>query len=84
VFDEGLTPIVIEGAVPLNAVPFDNVPVIVPVPVAAIVRLVLPPLQIIVVPLSTPVGVVLTVNAALPVLSAETEAQVPLVDEAMV
>ena len=56
----------------------------VPVPVAVIVKLVLPPLQIVAVPLNAPVGLALTVTVALPVLSAPIEAQVPLVNVAMV
>ena len=81
---EGLTLIVIAGAVPLNAVPSDKVPLIVPVPVAVIVRLVLPLLQIIAVPLNTPVGLAFTVTIALPVLSAAIDVQVPFAKVLMV
>jgi len=80
----GLTLTVIVGAVPLKAVPSDKVPESVPVPVAAIVRLVLPPLHIDVVPLIAPVGRAFTVTIALPVLSAATDVHVPLVNVAMV
>ncbi len=62
VVEEGLTLTIIVGAVPLNAVPSDNVPVKVPVPVAVIVKLALPPLQIEVVPLNAPVGLAFTVT----------------------
>ena len=48
------------------------------------VKLVLPPLQIVVDPLRAPVGLALTVTVALPVLSAAIEVQVPLVNVAMV
>ena len=56
----------------------------VPVPVAVIVRLVLPPLQIVAVPLNAPVGLAFTVIVALPVLSAAIDAHVPLVNVLMV
>ena len=72
------------GAVPLNTVPSDSVPLIVPAPVAVMVSVAEPPLHIVVVPLNTPVGLGLTVTTALPVLSAPIEAQVPLVKVAMV
>ena len=75
---------VIVGAVPLKMVPSDKVPLIVPVPVAVIVRLVLPPLQIVAVPLKAPVGLAFTVTVALPVLSAAIDAHVPLVSVLMV
>jgi len=75
---------VIVGAVPLKAVPSDNVPVRVPDPVAVIVKLVLPPLQIVPEPLSAPVGRAFTVTVALPVMSAPIDAQVPLVSVAIV
>ena len=80
----GLTLTVIVGAVPLKAVPSDKVPVIVPVPVAAIESVADPPLHTVVVPLNAPVGLALTVTVALPVLSAPIEAHVPLVKVAMV
>ena len=70
---------VIVGAVPLKGVPSDKVPLIVPVPVAVMVRLVLPPLQIAAVPLNAPVGPAFTVTIATPVLSAAIAAHVPLV-----
>ena len=84
VVEEGLTLTVIVGAVPLNGVPSDKVPVMVPVPVAVMVKLVLPPLQIVAVPLSAPVDLAFTVTVALPVLSAPIDAQVPLVSVAIV
>ena len=59
---DGLTLIIIVGAVPLNAVPSDKVPLMVPVPVAVIVKLVLLPLQIAAIPLNAPVGLALTVT----------------------
>ena len=43
--EDGLTATVIVGAVPLKAVPSESVPEIVPDPVAVMVKLVLPPLQ---------------------------------------
>ncbi len=78
--EEGFTLTVIVGAVPLKAAPLDKVPLIVPVPVAVMVKFVLPPLQIVAVPFNTPVGLAFTVTIALPVLSAAIEAQVPLVN----
>ena len=58
-------------------------PLIVPVPVAVIVTLVLPPLQMVVVPFSAPVGLAFTVTVALPVLSPAIDIH-PLVNVAMV
>ncbi len=52
----GLTFTIIVGAVPLNVVPSDNVPVIVPVPVTASDNVAVEPLQIFVLPLRTAVG----------------------------
>ncbi len=75
----GETLTVVEGAVPLNAVPSDNVPLIVPAPVNAKVKVALPPLQIAVVPLIATVGRALTVTSALPVKSAAIDAHVPSV-----
>ena len=80
----GFMLMVIVGAVPLKMVPSDRVPLIVPVPVAVIVRLVLPPLQIIAVPLNNPVGLAFTVTIALPVLSAAIDVQVPFAKVLMV
>ena len=74
----------IAGAVPLKAVPLDKVPLMVPVPVAVIIKLVLPPLQIVAIPLKAPVGLAFTVTVALPVLSAAIDAHVPLVSVLMV
>ncbi len=84
VVEDGLTLTVIVGAVPLNTVPSDKVPLIVPVPVAVMVKFVLPPLQIVAVPLNAPVGLAFTVTVALPVLSAAVDVQVPLVNVAIV
>ena len=56
----------------------------VPVPVAVIVRLVLPPLHIVTAPLNAPVGLAFTVTIALPVLSAATAEHSPLVNVAIV
>ena len=84
VVDDGLTLTVIVGAVPLKPVPSDSVPVMVPVPVAVIVKFLLPPVQIAPEPLSAPVGRAFTVTVALPVLSAPIDTQVPLVNVAMV
>ena len=60
----------IEGAVPENGVPSDNVPLIVPLPVTARLNVALPPLQMVVVPEITAVGRGFTVTTALPVRSA--------------
>ena len=53
---EGLTETVIVGAIPLKAVPFDNVPVIVPEPVTAKDSVVVDPVQMEDVPVTAPVG----------------------------
>ena len=74
----------IVGAVPLNPVPSDNVPLNVPVPVAVMVKLVLPPLHIVALALNTPVGLAFSVTIALPVLSAAIDVHVPLVRVLMV
>lgn len=58
----GLTLTEIVGAVPLKAVPSDKVPVIVPSPVTASDKFVLPPLQMDGVPLNAAVGRALTVS----------------------
>ena len=60
---------VIAGAVPLNALPSDSVPLIVPLPVTVSVKVALCPLQIVVVPLITEVGRAFTITVALPDLS---------------
>ena len=66
----GLTLTVMVGAVPLNGMaPGESVPLIVPLPVTANVRVAFWPLQIVVVPLMLPVGRALTVTVALPVRS---------------
>ena len=57
----GFTTTFIVGAVPLNAVPSDKVPLIVPEPVTLRVRVSVLPVHIDAVPLITPVGVGLTV-----------------------
>jgi hypothetical protein len=60
--EDGLTLTLIVGAAPLKTVPSDKVPDIVPAPVAAIESIAVPPLQIEVVPLISPVGLVFTVT----------------------
>ena len=60
----GLTLVVIVGAVPLNALPSDSVPLIVPLPVTVSVKIALWPLQIVVFPLITEVGRAFTVTLA--------------------
>ena len=80
----GLTFTVIVGAVPLNGVPSDKFPEIVPEPVTATDNVALPPLQIDCVPLITPVGRGFTETVALPVLSVAMDVQVPLVNVAIV
>ena len=74
-FVDGLTETVIVGATPLNAAPFDKVPVIVPGPVTAKFNVALPPLQIVVVPLITAVGLAFTVTVADPLMSAAIDVQ---------
>ncbi len=81
---DGLTPTVIVGAVPLNVVPSDNVPVMVPVPVTASDNVAVAPLHIVVVPLRTAVGRWFTFTVAPPDISAAMEGQVPLVKVAIV
>ena len=75
VVDDGLTFTVIVGAVPLNAVPSDNVPLIVPLPVTARLSVALPPLQIVLLPLSTAVGLAFTFTVAPPERSAAIAVQ---------
>ena len=61
----GVTFTVIVPAVPLKGIaPGDNVPLMVPEPVAVIVRIALPPVHTCVVPLNTPVGCAFTVIVA--------------------
>ena len=74
-FVVGLTTTVIVGAVPLNAAPFDKVPDIVPGPVTANDNVAEPPLQIVVVPLITAVGLAFTVTVAEPLMSAAIDVQ---------
>ena len=64
----GLTTLVIVGAVPLKEEPSESVPLIVPLPVTASVRVAVWPLQIVVVPVMFPVGVALI--TALPLIVA--------------
>ena len=78
--DAGVTGIVIVGAVPENAVPFDNVPANIPVPVTVRVRVALLPAQIAVDPLIAAEGRSLTVMVAMPVRSAAIAVQ-PLADK---
>ncbi len=66
---EGLTLTVVVGAVPLKAVPSDNVPEIVPLPVTAKDKIAELPLQILCVPLNAAVRRGFMVIAALPDLS---------------
>ena len=54
------------GAVPLNAVPLESVPEMVPVPVTAKDNVAVSPLQITGVPLKAAVGLGSTVTVALP------------------
>ena len=76
----GVTDTVIVGAVPLNGVPSDNVPLMAPEPVTLIVSVALLPVHIEVVPLIAPVGVELTVIFT----EAEfTDAQTPLCTTAL-
>ena len=79
----GLTFTVIDGAVPLKAMPLERVPEMVPEPVIAKDNVAEPPLQILVVPLRTAVDLGLTVTVALPVSSAGMDVQIPLVNVAM-
>jgi hypothetical protein len=61
---------VIVGAVPLKAIaPGDSVPLIVPLPVTARLKVALCPLQIEVLPLNTAVGLGFTVTVGLPLQS---------------
>jgi hypothetical protein len=62
----GVTTFVIVGAVPLNVLPSDKVPLIIPEPVTAIVNVELFPLHIAVVPFIAPVGFVFMVTEVLP------------------
>ena len=83
-FVDGLTETVIVGATPLNAAPFDKVPDIVPGPVTANDNVAEPPLQIVVLPLMTAVGLAFTVTVADPVMSEAIEAQFEFNNVAMV
>ena len=60
----GLTLTNIIGAIPLNALPLDKVPLMVPLPVTVSVKFVELPLHIVVVPVIIPVGLVFIVKAA--------------------
>ena len=59
------------GAVPLNTDPSDRVPLIVPVPFVVMVKLMLPPLHMVAVPLRTPVCIVSPSNSSAPTSGAE-------------
>jgi hypothetical protein len=72
---EGETLTIIGEELPLNKVPFDNIPFQGPVPVTAILRLAGCPLQIVVLPLITAVGRGLTVTVAGPLRSAAIAVQ---------
>ena len=80
----GDTLTVIGLVAPLNDVPSLNVPLHGPTPFNVNVMFAAPPLQIVGVPLITPVGRGLTVTVADPVLSPATEAQLASVKVAMV
>ena len=68
---DGLTFTVMVGAVPLKAVLSERVPDIMPEPVTANDKLVELPLQIVVVPLRTAVGIALPSNSSAPISGAE-------------
>lgn len=63
------------GAVPLNNVPLDNIPLMVPLPDAVIVRFVADPEQMVVVPPMDAVGRGFTVTVAVPIRSLPTVPQ---------
>jgi hypothetical protein len=80
----GLTDTVIVGPVPLKAIPPGaSVPLIVPLPVTARLKLALCPLQIVVVPLNTAVGLGFTVTVAVPLRSAPVPLQLASVKVAI-
>ena len=72
------------GDDPLNGVPSDRVPLIVPLPVTVSVNVAADPLQIVVLPLNTAVGLAFTSTIALPVLSAAIAVQLPSLNVAIV
>ena len=72
------------GAVPLNGVPSDNVPLIVPVPVTVSVNVAAVPLQTVVLPLNTAVGLALIDTVALPLMSSSVAVQFSSPNVAMV
>ena len=72
------------GAVPLNGVPSDNVPLIVPLPVTVSVNVADDPSHIACVPLSAAVGLAFTSTIALPVLSAAIAVQLSSINVAIV
>ena len=72
------------GATPLNGVPSDKVPLIVPLPVTVRVNVADDPLQIVVLPLSAAVGLALIDTIALPVLSAAIAVQLSSLNVAIV
>ena len=75
----GVTFTFIIGDVPLKAVPSDNVPEMVPLPVTAKDNAAVLPLQIACVPLRIAVGRGFTITVEVPVISADITGQVPLV-----
>ena len=72
------------GAVPLNGVPSDSVPLIVPLPVTVRVNVAADPLHIVWVPLNTAVGLAFTSTIALPVMSAAIAVQLASLKVAIV
>lgn len=80
----GVTFTVIVGAVPLNEVPSERIPDMVPTPVTVRVSVVLLPLHIAASPLKMAVGLGFTVTVALPVLSEAIDVQEPFVKLTMV
>ena len=74
----------IVGAAPVNAVPSDNVPWIVPAPVTLSVNVAADPLHIVWVPLNTAVGLAFTSTIAVPVLPAAIAVQLPSLNVAIV
>ena len=80
---EGDTTTVMDGAVPLNAAPLERVPLMLPLPVTVSVNVALMPLQILVVPVMTAVGLGFTVTKAVPVRSPGNAVQLASVREVM-
>ena len=69
--EEGETFTRIVGAVPLKEPDGESVPLIVPLPVTAMPRLVFCPLQMVIVPVIADVGLALMFTMALPLLALE-------------